>query len=56
MQPITPEEAAEKMRAARSDEEDDGHRDCDAVLCEVLQSLGYGEAVSLWHEQDKWYA
>ena len=32
------------------------HKVADGLLCEVLESLGYGEGVEVFREMTKWYA
>ena len=35
---------------------DDGHFQCDCVLCDLLEKLGYGKIVEIYDKQEKWYA
>lgn len=63
---MTPEEFAEKMRELAGDPDDNGyywpgdpeaaHHDMDDLMCEVLESLGYGEGVEIFRNTYKWYA
>lgn len=32
------------------------HPLADEVLCDLLESLGYGDVVAAWRKIDKWYA
>lgn len=32
------------------------HMNADQTLCDLLDSLGYGEVVEAWRRVDKWYA
>ncbi len=54
---MTPEEFEVKM-AQIFDEGDteEAHENADALMCEVLKSLGYGEGVEIFEEMPKWYA
>ena len=33
-----------------------GHSDADAILCELLERLGFGEVVELYNSIEKWYS
>lgn len=57
MTPITPEQARDRMQEiiATKDEEV-GHQEADWLMCEILESLGYGEMVSQFNKMTKWYA
>lgn len=33
-----------------------GHLQCDNVLCDLLEELGYGKIVEIYDNQGKWYA
>lgn len=55
--PITPSAAAEKMRECFNSGDTEGaHCDADDLLCAVLRDLGYGEAVGIFENMEKWYA
>lgn len=32
------------------------HIEADALLCELLRQLGYGDVVEAWEKVEKWYA
>ncbi|WP_312286676.1 hypothetical protein [Terrisporobacter sp.] len=35
---------------------ENAHSRADGILCELLESLGYGKIVELYYDVDKWYA
>lgn len=51
------DEFAERMRmeSAKNDEEI-AHIGMDDAMCELLEKLGYGEAVKIFEDTAKWYA
>lgn len=55
---IPPQEAAKRMKeiADNPDNRHDDHIAADALLCQVLRSLGYGEAVCQFKRIKKWYS
>lgn len=60
---MTPEQFAEKMRDLYNDSYNrkamgvvEAHEKADALMCELLRSLGYGEGVEIFEAADKWYA
>lgn len=54
---ISPEIAKEKMRSIEKDgDTESAHVDADALLCNILRGLGYGDAVDIFESIDKWYA
>jgi hypothetical protein len=56
---MTPEEAAAKMREIFSGTDYNigaAHLEADELLCQILRELGYGEAVQIFEDADKWYA
>lgn len=57
---FSPEWATLKMRmlipAEGGYDEEIIHRSADRLLCEILTHLGYGEAVRIFEDADKWYA
>lgn len=54
---MTPEEfKAEIIQAFEEYSTDEGHKMADAVMCDLLRSLGYGEGVDAFNEADKWYS
>lgn len=32
------------------------HSEADAIICELLRTLGYDDVVEEWHKVGKWYA
>lgn len=56
---MTPKEFKEEMRKIfpvnESEDTESAHGSGDALLCEVLRSLGYGDGVKIFEEADKWY-
>lgn len=53
----TPEELAERMRDASEDDDVEcRHYNMDGILLDVLERLGYGEAVKIFRETPMWYA
>lgn len=56
---MTPEEFKQKMiklHEKHKDDEELAHMNMDALLCEVLESLGYAEGVAIYNSEPKWYA
>ena len=63
---MTPEEFAEKMRELAGEKNEYGqycpddperaHGKMDDLMCEVLESLGYGEGVEIFRNTRLWYA
>ena len=56
---MTPEEFKQKMQEAfptGGHDEEYAHGYADALMCELLTSLGYGEGVKIFQSADKWYA
>lgn len=62
MKPQTPEEFAETLRNlyeiywVEKDDEEVGHIYMDDAICDLLRSLGYGEAVEVFNRAPKYYA
>jgi hypothetical protein len=55
--PMTKEEAIEKLRLLQSGVDIEvKHGDADDILCELLETLGYGDVVEEWKKVGKWYA
>lgn len=51
------EKYMQKMtNAIDNNNKEDGHASCDYYLCELLKELGYGEVVSIYDKQEKWYS
>ena len=50
---------ADRMREAarrNKDDEEIAHVQMDGLMCELLEKLGYGEAVKIFDDAPKWYA
>lgn len=55
-QPMTPDEFAARMKAIDNEGDwESDHEDADALMCEILRSLGYAEGVAAFEAMDKWY-
>lgn len=56
--PISPGDFAEMMRLiiTSSDDTEESHRRADQALCALLRDLGYGEAVDVFENSNRWYA
>lgn len=53
----TPGELAERMRDASTDDDQEcRHYKMDGILLDVLEQLGYDEAVKIFRETPMWYA
>jgi hypothetical protein len=55
---MTPQEFTDKMLVIKklSGDEEVDHVKGDALLCQALEELGYGEGVAIWRSLEKWYA
>ena len=54
---MTREEAIERMkRPQECSDSEAAHKAADAILCELLWSLGYGDVVEAWGKVKKWYS
>lgn len=55
---MSPEEFAKRMSAIEEqcDDEEINHVKGDALMCEVLTELGYGDGVKIFDDMCKWYA
>lgn len=54
---LLPNEFARLMKAISEDGDTEiAHSLADKLLCEALQSLGYGEGVEIFRKMHKWYA
>lgn len=52
----TPDEMAEKMRELfKSLDKVVAHVNADALMIEILEVLGYPEAMQIFRDADKWY-
>lgn len=50
------EKYKQKMQNALSNDEEVGHSNCDEVLEELLEEIGFDEVLKLYRSQRKWYA
>lgn len=53
------ERFAERMKSIQlefKDDEEICHEEMDALMCETLRDLGYGEGVDIFEETPKWYS
>lgn len=54
---MTPSQFTGEMgRISREGDIEDGHSHADKLMCEILESLGYGDGVAIFRKMDKWYA
>lgn len=53
---MTPEKFKELIEFNSKGCEESSHIECDAIMCELLKSLGYGEGVKIFENMEKWYA
>lgn len=54
---MSPDEALEKMRAIGTYTDiEEGHLEADAILIELLVSLGHRDLCEEWNRIEKWYA
>ena len=54
--PMTPIQFETKMQEiCNGDDIECDHEDADALLCQVLGSLGYGAGVDIFDNAAKWY-
>lgn len=55
--PMSPAEFAERLRLVFKEADiEEEHSKADGLMCEVLESLGYGEGVEVFVNARKWYA
>lgn len=52
----TPEEFATMMRNQMNGDLENSHSAMDDLMVELLRHLGYGEAMDVFEQQEKWYA
>jgi hypothetical protein len=50
------EALAKLAEIAQNDDIEEAHCDADAVLCDLLTAIGYGEVVAEYRKIEKWYA
>ena len=48
--------AIRKLKRLAHADTETGHFEGDAILCKLLDALGYGDVVVEWHKLSKWYA
>lgn len=54
---MTREKAIEQLRELNNDGDvEANHSTADAILCELLDSLGYADVIAEWTKIRKWYA
>ena len=53
---ITPEEFKNAIQKAFDDNIEEGHGKADDIMCELLESLGYGEGVQVFKSSKKYYS
>lgn len=54
---MSPEEFYEKMKYCFNESDlGDAHVDADMLMCNVLESLGYGEGIKVFKSAEKWYS
>ena len=57
VKPISPEEFRDKMKEIFADRNIEcNHFDADNLMLNVLRTLGYGEGVDIFLNNDKWYS
>ena len=45
-----------KLATSNSLDKEDRHRKMDALMCEVLRSIGYDDGIDIFEATSKWYA
>ena len=45
-----------ELAVSTSLDKEDRHRKMDALMCEVLRSIGYDDGIDIFEETSKWYA
>ncbi len=56
---LTPDQFTAAMKRLYDEtggDEEGFHSRADALLCEMLTELGYGEGIKIFEDADKWYA
>ncbi len=53
---ISPDEFLEKMKAIESEYPETFHIEADDLMCDLLRSLGYGDAVDVFKNHERWYS
>ena len=59
LDPMTPEKFKFEMNelaTSSSLDKEDRHRKMDALMCEVLRSIGYDDGIDIFEATNKWYA
>lgn len=44
------------QEAINNNDEETGHMNCDDILCDLLNELGFNEIIDIYNMQDKWFA
>lgn len=53
----TPKTAAAEMRRISNERDEiDGHEEGDALMCDILRSMGFVTVVEIFEDMDKYYA
>lgn len=54
---MTPQEFRKKMlECDASGDTEAAHGEADELMCDLLESMGYGDGVEVYREMNKWYA
>lgn len=54
---MTPEVFEAEMKRIEVNRDAEGrHREADDLMCELLESMGYGSGIEIFRNMDKWYA
>jgi len=56
MSPTEFKERLKEIESTMRGDEEAAHSAMDDLMCEALESLGYGEGVEVFRDQEKWYA
>ena len=54
---MSPAEFAERLREIDKDScVEEFHIEADKIMCEILESLGYGEGIKIFKDHERWYS
>ena len=53
---ISPNDFLERMKAIESQSPEYFHINADELMCDLLRSLGYGDAVDVFKNHERWYS
>lgn len=53
---MSPAQFAAQMKQCTYESQDVGHINMDELMCDLLESLGYGEGVEIFKNSPKWYS